>query len=427
MGVRDLQALAAETKAVPALELDLQLEPIDPSLARRVQAVRSTVVNNTDVNSHAARTLVVVDELEKALKARTAEFERMRRNYVGLHSICEEYHEQMAELKELLASGGQPEEMRRLQAESQRIPELEKRANELSRSLSTAESQLAATRSELENATIALQESAAERKKLQQHLLAGQQAASQGGEELKLSQQAVQTLREDLQKQREAVFTVETRLKAAEASLLSESKMREQLRKELDNSKQQSIDDSQSATVARAKLEAMQQQLNEHEKTIGELQAELLSAKQLAEAEAASNSAATKERKAALATASAAAAQATAEGDRREAAVRAELDLCQKAQASAIERAVQLEKERDEVKVELQILKELLKHKPAAPAAPAAAPAPLTPKPSLPSSDELQVHSLRSELEGWQMVAAQNLDRSQKAEAALVAAQRTIK
>eukprot|EP00966_Prymnesium_polylepis_P240589 5563861-Prymnesium_polylepis.1 len=153
MTVRDLQALAAEAKALPTYEPGLPTPAMEPALAKRLQALRGTVVNNTDTNSHAAKTVAVVNDLERALQERTAEFDKMRRNYGGLHSICEEYNQQLQEMRDQLASGGQPEEMKRLKMENLKLPRLEERVAALTRELEETQSQLEAAKSQLAGAS----------------------------------------------------------------------------------------------------------------------------------------------------------------------------------------------------------------------------------------------------------------------------------
>ena len=204
MGVRDLQALAAEAKELPTYEPSLPIAAVEPALAKRIQAVRWTVVNNTDTNSHAANTVAVINDLERALQERTTEFDKMRRNYGGLHSICEEYNQQLHELREQLASGGQPEEMKRLKLEALKIPELESRLREMRELLKDNDDQLAAAKNQLAGATASLQEASTEKKKLQQLMRAGQAAALNGGEQLKMAQLAQQALQQEVQQANQA-------------------------------------------------------------------------------------------------------------------------------------------------------------------------------------------------------------------------------
>jgi len=456
MGVRELQALAAEAKAV-SYETDAPTPAIEPALAKRIQSVRATVVNSTDTNSHAARTVAVMDDLEKALHERTAEFERIRRNYAGLHSICEEYHQQLEELREQAASGGEPEEMRRLKVENHRIPELEARARELSGRAEAAEAALAGVKAELAAASSALQEAAAEKKKLQQVVRAGQQAATHGGEELRALQQALQQAQQEVSRYKAGAAAAEASLKGIEMAAREDRRARRLLEEELEKVRRAADDGGRAAAASSAQLAMLQKQVDESNETMSRLQLEAKSATEQLAAERASWEEALAAQKQAADEAWAAAAAAKAEASRGTADLEAELERSKQAEvrmasrvmqleeerdhvatlkqeverlqrewAEVDKRAVQLEKERNAANEELQIQRELYRNRPTEPA-PAPAPPPPPPKSMLPSVGEMQVQALRNELEGWQLVAEETKVHKERTESELATAYKTIK
>ncbi|KAL3915054.1 MAG: hypothetical protein SGPRY_007393 [Prymnesium sp.] len=445
MGVRDLQALAAEAKAL-SYDATYTTAAIEPALAKRIQTVRATVVNNTDTNSHAAKTVSVMDDLEKALQERTAEFERIRRNYAGLHSICEEYNEQLSALRDARASGGEPEELRRLKVENHRIPVLERRLLECSKMLEEKEAQLATACADLASSSAALQEASSEKKKIQQLMRAGQQAAIHGGEELKATQESLATLKQEIGQYKQAALSAEATRMRSEQSMQDERRARESLEAELEKMRRLVVEEAQAAAIARSQLGAMK-----------ELREELAALKhRLSEEQSAAEAALTEQKQLldqsrAACIKAEAGAQKTSESLRAElelrksvddklsatvkelekerdatAALRIELDESLRSENEARARATQLEMERDLLKEELEIQKELFRQRLVPDPEPEPPSPPPAPASKMPSVDEMQFHALRSELEGWQIVNEEMKTQKERAEMELATALRTI-
>ena len=79
MGLRDLQSLAAAPESAASL-----------TLHQRVQAVRATCAGGT---------FAVLKDLETELAVRDGQIAALQKNYEGLHTICEGYHEELDRLR----------------------------------------------------------------------------------------------------------------------------------------------------------------------------------------------------------------------------------------------------------------------------------------------------------------------------------------
>ena len=248
MGVRELQALAAEAKALPCYEASGPTVSVQPALAKKIQALRATVANSADTNSHAAKTVAVMNDLEKALQERTGELDKISRNYGGLHSICEEYHEQLDALRDQLACGGEPDEMRRLK---QRELELGRRVEDLTSELRDAQRELTGLRAELSNANTSVHESNKEKKKLQAFIQAAQAAAGRGGDQLTSANAANSALKEELQAALASARKAEAQAERAEAELAQASSQAERQRSEAARLQARAARDQEQAITRR--------------------------------------------------------------------------------------------------------------------------------------------------------------------------------
>ena len=433
MGLRDVQALAAEARSLPtypSYEASAPTSALGPALSNKIRELRATVANSTDTNSHAARTMAVMNELEKALQERTDECDQMRRNYGGLHSICEEYHEQLDALRDNLACGGEPDEMKRLK---RREAELERQVEQQATALKEAERELRGFKAELSTTSAAVQEGREQKRKLQSLIQAAHGAAGRGKVELEAANAANAALKQELEAARSATRGGEVEAARARAEA-------QQAKAEVGELRAKVASEEAQAHAALVRLAALQRDTSGRSSLVTELEAALEQSKRahaaLQEGNAELASRCKRDAAAAEVQAQNMAAALTAEQS-QVAELRAEVSHVReqweeersklKLELHQLQTRLQTaEADRTAAQTELQIQQQLMKTT----TAPAPAPAPPAPAPApkaFPSLVGMQMEALQGELEGWRLVAQESRLAKDKVDADLRAAQRLIK
>ena len=146
----------------------------DDALSKRLNTIRDTCSGST---------FAVLKDLEATLKERTEQLAGLQRNYDGLHSICEEYHQQIEALRGQAATRKDNEDaVRALKKEAAEQATRLAAADGLRSQLEAAEQQLAAAREQVASQASRLEESSKSARKLQAAAKAAEAKAAAAGE-----------------------------------------------------------------------------------------------------------------------------------------------------------------------------------------------------------------------------------------------------